>query len=112
MIEPSWDGVPCPLPIPNDIAREVLREIFVESFCAELLLADIYFYEIKADIGDGELDNLEVTSRDEQNLKILNAIPELLDGPQLGFGAEEKDQLLQQRSIFALFRVVSGWTRT
>ena len=78
------------MPIPDDIAREVLREIFVESFCAELLSADIYFYEIKADIRDGELDNLEVTSRDEQNLKILNAIPELLDGPSLGLGLRRR----------------------
>lgn len=73
-------------------------------------MADQYLYEIQPDEHeDGELDNeLDASSCAERNLKVMGAIPGMLDGRDLGFGS--MDDLLCQRSLYGLHCVMKGWS--
>lgn len=75
-------------------------------------MADRYFYELKPeDREDGELaDELDAYSREERNLKVMGAIPGMLEGSDLGFGSG--DDRLRQRSLHGLHRVMRGWSRS
>lgn len=107
----TWNGQQYTAKIPNAVAEEVFYEIFRVSFTQELLMADRYLYEMKPDEQeDGELgDELDACSREDHNLKVLGAIPGMLDGTDLGFGSS--DDSLRQRSLFGLHRVMKGWIR-
>lgn len=107
----SWNGQQFPDQIPDNVACEVFSEIFRVSFTEELLMADRYLYELREDDReDGELgSDLDASSREERNLKVMSAIPGMLDGGDLGFGSA--DLALRQRSLYGLYRVMSGWTR-
>lgn len=74
-------------------------------------MADRYLYELKPDNSeDGEVfDELDASSREERNLKIMGAIPGMLDGGDLEFGST--DDFLRQQSLYGLHRVMRGWTR-
>ena len=94
--------------IPDNVAHDVFYEIFRVSFTQELLMADRYLYEVKPDEHeDEELANeLDASSREERNLKVMGAIPGMLDGGDLGFGSSNDS--LCQRSLYGLHCVMKG----
>lgn len=108
----TWNGQEYSVRIPDDIVQDVLYKIFWVSFTQELLMADRYLYEVKPeDCEDGELaDELDAYSREEHNLKVMGAIPGMLEGTDLGFGSS--DDSLCQCSLHGLHRVMRGWSRS
>ncbi|KAE9384962.1 hypothetical protein BT96DRAFT_1007519 [Gymnopus androsaceus JB14] len=106
----TWNGQKMPGRIPDNVAHDVFYEIFRVSFTQELLMADQYLYEVKPDEHeDKELANeLDASSREERNLKVMGAIPGMLDGGDLGFGLSNDS--LCQRSLYGLHCVMKGWS--
>lgn len=110
---PRWKGLEYPEYIPDKIYREVLNDIFKESFKREFLLADSAFYELKPVGFDnamqgvaevGEVQNfdadLDASTREDHNVKIMAWIPGLMDGGETGF--ESSDLSTRRRSAYAL----------
>lgn len=54
------------------------------------------------------MDDLDATSREERNIKVMAAIPGLND-EVLGFGSP--DLSLRQQTLYGFYRVMLGWTR-
>ncbi|KAJ3729247.1 hypothetical protein C8R42DRAFT_715547 [Lentinula raphanica] len=108
-VVPSWKGLQYPNDIPAVICQQILLEISCISFSEELLMADWFFYEVTDEIEEGE-DELAATSRQDRNMKVLNAIPGLMNDGEMGFGSQ--DLIRRRRSLQGLHNIMSGWTRT
>lgn len=87
------------------------------SFKGELLLTDIFLYEIAPrrsadDQAEGEdngveEDDLCASSRQERNLKINGAL--FVEGDALAFAS--RHPATRQRTLYALYRIMRGWTK-
>ncbi|KAJ3725284.1 hypothetical protein C8R42DRAFT_640173 [Lentinula raphanica] len=108
-VVPSWKGRQYPTDIPADICQQVLLEISCISFSEELLMANWFFYEVSDEIEEGE-DELAATSRQDRNMKVLSAVPGLMNAGEMGFGSQ--DLLLRRKSLQGLNNIMSGWSRT
>lgn len=83
-------------------------------------MADRYLYVLKpesdqgsmaVDAEDGEVpdaDELDATTREERNIKVMAALPGIND-EVLGFGSF--DLTLRQQTLYGFYRVMLGWTR-
>lgn len=114
-IEIKWKGKVYQDIIPDEICQDVLYDIFFISFVTEFLLADRYLYVLKrkpvedGDTEEGEvIDELDATTREERNIKVMNALPGLND-EVLGFGSS--NLMLRQQTLYGFYRVMLGWSR-
>ncbi|KAE9387636.1 hypothetical protein BT96DRAFT_1004920 [Gymnopus androsaceus JB14] len=108
-IVPAWKDKKYEGSIPDDVCCEVLEEIFRMSFKEELLLLDRYLYTVKSrDSKEGEvLDDLDVSMREERNIKVIGAV--ILDTDVLGVASASVDT--HQNAFYGLFKVMNGWTK-
>lgn len=110
-IIPTWKNQKFPNSIPLNVCREILEEIFRISFNVEVLLADHFLYVVNHARGANEpgevIDELDASSREDRNLKVIEAL--MFDQGLLGFTST--DNAVCQRTLFAFYRVMCGWTR-
>lgn len=116
-IVPQWNGTEYTGRIPDTVFRSVMWDSINRSFRLELIMADFVFYELKPAGFDAELEEgqdldfdpqLDVLSREDREIK-LQVWMSFQDDGDCGFGS--KNLAIRQRAIYALFRVMLGWTR-
>ena len=117
-LEVKWKGNVYENALPKDICHDILRDIFFISFVTEFLLADRFLYVLRPEVvstgveeEEGEcevMDDLDATTREERNIKVMDAIPGLSE-EVLGFGSPDLN--LCQRTLYGFYWAMLGWTR-
>ncbi|KAF9023048.1 hypothetical protein BDP27DRAFT_1438654 [Rhodocollybia butyracea] len=103
-----WRGYMYSGPLPDNIQREILQEIFEISFKQEFLLLDRYLYRLVPQGEDGELeDEYDASTREDRNLIIQDSL--FGHGPP---AFNHSNPRLHQDMLYALFRIMMGWTRS
>lgn len=113
-IVPQWSEQPLTGVVPDIICRQIISEICTVSFRNEFLLADYFLYVLQPegfeDQESGQVVNdLDSSSREGRMMKIMDAIPGFYEGRNLELGST--DPVKRQRSWYALFCAMSGWTK-
>lgn len=111
-IDIKWKGKVYKDDLPPEVCHDILRDIFFISFVTEFLLADHFLYVLKPEVvktsavEEGEvIDDLDATSREEQNIKVMAVIPGLNEGSEvLGFGSSDLE--LHQRTLYSFYWVM------
>lgn len=95
--------------IPDNVCCQVLEEIFCISFKSEVLLLDQYLYTVKSkESEEGELlDELNVSTREERNIKVIGAV--MLEGDVLGVASASAET--RRNAFYGLFKMMTGWTQ-
>lgn len=70
------------------------------------MLTDRYLYEVRGG-HDTVDDDVESTSREERNLKVVDIL--FTDNDSLAFLSNDPE--LRQHALYGMFRIMSGWTR-
>lgn len=110
-IVPQWIEQPIVGVVPDNICREILLEICTVSFRNEFLLADYYLYVLQPEGFEEQevINNLDLSLCEGGMMKIMDAIPGFYEGRELELGSTDLSK--RQKSWYALFRVMSGWTK-
>lgn len=109
LVVPTWKDRKYEGSIPDDVCREILEEIFRISFKSEMLLLDRYLYTVKSkESEEGELlDELDASTREERNIKVIGAV--MLEGDVLGVASASAET--RRKAFYGLFKVMTGWTQ-
>ncbi|KAE9388849.1 hypothetical protein BT96DRAFT_1025289 [Gymnopus androsaceus JB14] len=113
-IMPHWKGQPLAGVVPDNICCEILLEICTVSFKNEFLLADHFLYVLqpegfKEQESGQVMNDLDALLCEGRMVKVMDAIPGFYEGCELELGLTDPTKC--QRSWYALFHVMSGWTR-